>query len=83
VHEQLAGIEADDLVGGNPAVGAADPQIFRCLLARQTPEKTGVRGDHPIGPGAIIGLQVIQHGRRHSAERGPRQYTSGLGKYAP
>jgi hypothetical protein len=62
VHEQLAGIEADDLVGGNPAVGAADPQIFRCLLALQTPEKPGVHGDHPIGPGAVIGLQVVQHG---------------------
>src|SRR5580700_6605637 len=62
VHEQLAGIEADDLVRRNPAVGAADPQILRRLLARQTPEKSGVRGDHPIGPGAVVGLQVIQHG---------------------
>ena len=33
VHEEFAGIEVDDLVGGYPAVGAADPQILRRLLA--------------------------------------------------
>ena len=33
VDEELAGIEVDDLVGGHPAVGAADPEIFRRLLA--------------------------------------------------
>jgi hypothetical protein len=32
VDEQLARIEVDQLVGGNAAVGTADPQVFRSLL---------------------------------------------------
>ena len=45
MDEQLAGVEVDDLVGRHAAVGAADPQIFRRLLARQPAEEIGVAGD--------------------------------------
>ena len=41
VDEQLARIEVDDLVGRHPAVGAADPQVFRRLLALQPLEEVG------------------------------------------
>jgi hypothetical protein len=42
VHEQLAGVEVHDFVGGHPAIGAADPQILRRLLVYEAPEKAGV-----------------------------------------
>ena len=64
VHEQLAGIEVDDLVGRHPAVGAADPQIFRRLLAFEPPKEAGVVGDHSLRPSAIVGLEVLQHPAR-------------------
>ena len=38
VHEDFAGIEADDLVGGHARIGAADPQIVRVLLGGQAAE---------------------------------------------
>ena len=41
VHEQLARIEVDELVGGNAAVGAADPEVFRALLREQAVKKPG------------------------------------------
>jgi hypothetical protein len=34
MDEQLARIEVDELVRGNAAVGAADPQVLRRLLLR-------------------------------------------------
>ena len=36
VDEQLARQQADDLVRGHAAVGAADPQVSRALLLRQS-----------------------------------------------
>jgi hypothetical protein len=39
VHEQFARIEIDDLIGGHAAVGAADPEVFRRLLAHQPLEE--------------------------------------------
>ena len=42
VHEQLAGVEADDVVGRHAAVGAANPQKLRRLLAGQPREKLRV-----------------------------------------
>ena len=61
VDEQLAGIEIDDLVGRHAAVGAADPQIFRRLLARQPAEEIGVAGDLAGGPGAVVVFEVVEH----------------------
>jgi hypothetical protein len=62
MDEQLAGIEPDDLVGGHAAVGAADPQILRRLLALEPHEEARVAGDLALRPGAIIGLEMIEHG---------------------
>jgi len=42
MHEHLAGEKADDLVGGNAAIGAADPEVFRLLLVGEFAEETGV-----------------------------------------
>jgi hypothetical protein len=61
MDEELARVEIDDLVGGHPAVGTADPQIFRRLLAFEPPEEAGIRGDHALRPGAVVCLQVVQH----------------------
>ena len=63
VNEELTGIEADDLVGGHPAIGAADPQILRRLLALEPLEEVRVGGDLSLRPDAVVFLQVIQHGR--------------------
>ena len=63
VDEQLAGIETDDLVGGHAAVGAADPQIFRRLLALQPAEEAGVGRDHAGRPGAVVGFEGLGHDR--------------------
>ena len=44
VDEELAGIEVDDLVRRHAAVGAADPEIFRRLLAHEPPEEARIGG---------------------------------------
>ena len=49
---------------------------IRRLLVHEALEKAGIGGDLPVGPGAIVGLQVIQHGSRHSACRREPQYAS-------
>ena len=64
VDEELAGVDADDLVRGNPAVGAADPQVFRGLLVHQPLEKAGIDGDHPARPCPVAGFEVIEHAGR-------------------
>jgi hypothetical protein len=61
VHEQLTGIEADDLVRGHPAVGASDPQILGRMLSLEPAEEAFVGGDLAPCPVAIVGLQMIEH----------------------
>ncbi len=61
VDEELAGIEADYLVGGHAAVRTPDPEKVRCLLAGQPQEKRRVIADPGRGPGAVVGKQL---GRR-------------------
>ena len=60
MHEHLAGVEADDLVGRHAAVGAADPQKARRLLPRQPAEELGVVIDALLGPGAVVGKQAVE-----------------------
>src|SRR5262245_3330056 len=62
VHEELARTQANDLVGGNAAVGAADPQVFRRLQAFEPRKEVGIGRDHALRPGPVVCLQVIQHG---------------------
>ncbi len=76
VDEQLAGVEIDDLIGRHAAVGTADPQVFRGLLRFQPLEEAGVGRMHPFGPGAIVGLQMIEHARGNRAKRRRRQDTA-------
>jgi len=61
VDKEFARVEAHNLVGRHSAVGAADPQILRRLLAFEPSEKVGVGRNHPFHPGAIVCFQVIQH----------------------
>src|SRR5476651_669415 len=44
VHEEIARIETDDLVGRHPAIGAANPKILRCLLTFESAEEVGIGG---------------------------------------
>ena len=59
VYEQLAGIEADNRIRRHAAVGAADPEIGRRLLALEATEEAGILRCHPRRPGAIPFLQAI------------------------
>ena len=34
-------------------------QILKLVLARQPLEKAGILGDHPVGPRAVIRLQIL------------------------
>ena len=61
MDEQFTRGEAHNLVGGHPAVGAADPQILRHLLALEPLEKLAIGRDHALRPGAVACFQVIQH----------------------
>ena len=54
MDEQLARVEIDQLVGGNAAVGAADPQVLRPLLLEQAAEEARPRGFHLLRPEAIV-----------------------------
>ena len=42
MHEELAGQQTDDLVGGDAAIGAADPEVAGILLLGQGLEKSRV-----------------------------------------
>ncbi len=61
MDEQLAGIQIDDLIGRHAAVGAADPEIFRGLLARQPAEEIRIRPDDARGPGPVSRFQILEH----------------------
>jgi hypothetical protein len=60
VNEQFARLQADDLVGWHPAVGAAYPEILGRLLARETLEEIGVAGDARGRPVAVVLEQAFQ-----------------------
>jgi hypothetical protein len=63
VHEQLAGQQADHLVGRQAAVRAADPQELRSLLTGQAREELGVAAAQRFGPVAIVLQQLMDvHG---------------------
>src|SRR5688572_30293549 len=50
MDEHLARLPADDAVGRQAAVRAADPQELRRLLVAQAVEEAGIGGAHPRGP---------------------------------
>jgi len=59
MHEDLARREPDHLVRRHPAVGAADPQVFRRLLLDQAREKLGVLGVHAFRPVLVVGEEMF------------------------
>ena len=67
VHEQLAGVEPDNVIGRHAAVGTADPQIFGRLLGFEPAEEPRIGSDLALGPGAIVVFQMIEHERSPSA----------------
>jgi len=60
MNEHVARQEPDDLIGGDAAVGTADPKIGGRLLAGEFPKKPGVGPADAFGPGAVISEQLFQ-----------------------
>ncbi len=60
VHEELAGRETHDLVGGDATVGAADPEVPRRLLRRKLAEEARVALLRGGGPAAVVGEEFRQ-----------------------
>jgi hypothetical protein len=60
MHEELAGGQVHDLVGGYPAVGAADPEVLGALLAREAREEIRVGAADALRPGAILLEEVLE-----------------------
>jgi hypothetical protein len=54
VDEELAWQQVDDLIGRDPAVGAANPQVLRGLLRRKPGEETGPLSRDVLDPAAIL-----------------------------
>ena len=63
MDEKFSGEQPHNLVGGDPAVGAADPEIGGRLLPGEFPEEVRLALLDGFGPGAIILKQVV--GRLH------------------
>jgi len=52
--------KARDLIGGHTAVGATDPKVAGCLLARELLEEFRVRLPYAFGPDAVIFEELFQ-----------------------
>src|SRR6185369_7212203 len=65
--EHLARQQADDLVGRDSRIGAADPEVLRRLLRRQLLEEVGMRSRDVRGPAAIVVEEMVE--RRHPVLR--------------
>ena len=50
MHKNLARLQAENLVGGDAAVGTTDPEIFRTLDIDQLAEKIRFLRNHLRGP---------------------------------
>ena len=66
VHEHLARIEADDLVGGHAAVRAADPEERRVLALREAAEVRRIIRDHRGRPRTVVRQQLVDPAHRAS-----------------
>src|SRR5436189_2909841 len=60
MHEHVAWQQTDDLVRGDTAVRAADPQIARRLLLRQPRKEGRILPRHLLGPGAVVGKKIFE-----------------------
>ena len=98
VNKQFAGAQADDLIGRNPGIGTADPEVARGLLLCQMGEKARLlaldlflaqagRFGEPVTedderPSLIADL-VLRRGRRDlGGEVAPRDLLHGIGQAA-
>ena len=54
MHKNFARREVNDFVGGHPAVGAADPEIFRLLLGGELLEESGFLAFDAFCPFPIV-----------------------------
>ena len=54
------GQQADDLVGGDAAVGAADPEIGGRLLARELGEEFRILAEDSLGPFPVVLEQLVE-----------------------
>ena len=69
VNEELARQQADDLVGRNAAVGAADPEIAGVLLPGEALEEVRLDVPDALGPGAVV-LEEVREGAHRQVSRG-------------
>ncbi len=74
MDEDLAGEEADDLVGGHAGVGAADPEILGVLLAGELGEELGIALRDFGGPALVLNEEIgeVRHGGGQCAGDGAR-----------
>src|SRR5262249_13041752 len=61
VHEHFARHQPGDLVRRHAAVRAADPQVSRLLLLRQSPEELGILPRGLRRPGAVVLEELGEH----------------------
>ena len=60
MNEKLARQQPDDLVRRHSAVGAADPEIIRRLLARKLEEELRILLPDAVGPGLVVVEKMTQ-----------------------
>src|SRR5512133_1750461 len=58
MNKEFSGRKADDLVGGNARIRAADPEISRGLLLGEAREELRIVARHLLGPGAVVGEKL-------------------------
>jgi hypothetical protein len=63
VDEELAGQQADNLVGRDATVGTADPEICRQLLLEQSMEELRIGSNAFRRPAAVVVEQVDEVAR--------------------
>jgi hypothetical protein len=60
VHEHVAGLRADDLVGGNATVRASDPEVLWSLLGAQPGKEVGILLNHLGSPRTVVLKQMAK-----------------------
>jgi hypothetical protein len=60
MDEKLARQQADNLVRGDSAVGAADPEVIRRLLARELEKELGILLPDAVGPSPVVIEKMTQ-----------------------
>ena len=69
MDEQFSGRQADNLIGGNAAVGTADPEIAGELLLGELEEKIRVLFPDAAGPGFVVFQELAEITHRSKPTR--------------